>query len=182
MKSDSTDSIVEPVDFPDDHTAVLNDMKSGAAHLLDPTVSPAKPSSLDMQVRFSTVSPGGRLVAYQGFDNRILAMSFPQNGDRFQIASAGVEPLWLSDSEILFRSGIAWYSSHVNPATGEPTGTPVLWGRDPRFADTSGWSNRPSHDGGIIYAQGPPQSTARFIRVIPDWANQMKAAVDSVNR
>jgi hypothetical protein len=111
-----------------------------------------------------------------------MVTSFPPRPERIQIASTGVEPMWLSDSEILFRSGISWYSARVSSATGELTASPALWGKDPRFSDTSGWSNRSSYDGGIIYAQGSPQSSARFIRVIPGWVNQMKAAVDSVNR
>jgi serine/threonine-protein kinase len=172
----------EPIDFPDDHTVLLYDVRSGASHLMDPTVRPAKLDSLDLQGRFLIVSPNRKLVAYQTNDSRIMVTSFPPKSDRAQVASPGVEPMWLSDSEILFRDGISWYSARVNPVTGEPTGTLVLWGKDPRFSDTAGWSNRSSYDGSIIYAQGPVQSSARFIRVIPDWVNQMKAAVDSVNR
>jgi serine/threonine-protein kinase len=182
LTDDPTKPFSEPVDFPDDHHVLAYDTRTGVSQLFDPSVHPAKLDPLDLQVRFAIVSPGGKFVAYQGRDNRIMVTSFPPKSDRFQVASDGVEPMWLSDSEILFRSGISWYSSRVNPLTGEPTGTPELWGKDPRFSDTSGWSNRASHDGGIIYAQGPPQSTARFIRVVPDWINQMKAAVDSVNR
>jgi hypothetical protein len=172
----------EPVDFSDEHTAIVYDIRKGFTRLLDPSARPARVDSLDLQVRFASVSPGRRLVAYQTDDSRIMVTSFPPKPERIQIASAGVEPIWLSDSEILFRSGISWYSSRVNPVTGEPAGTPVIWGKDPRFSDTAGWSNRPSHNGGIIYAQGPTQSSARFIRVVPDWVNQMRAAVDSVNR
>lgn len=182
LTDDPAKPFSEPVDFPDDHTVIAYDVRTGITQLIDPTVRPPKPAPLDMQVRFAIVSPGGKLVAYQDPDSRIMVTSFPPTSERIQIASAGVEPMWLSDSEVLFRSGISWYSSRVNPVTGEPTGTPELWGKDPRFSDTAGWSNRSSHDGGIIYAQGPPQSTARFIRVIPNWVNQMKAAVDSVNR
>ncbi|HTO72652.1 MAG TPA: hypothetical protein VMJ30_02485, partial [Gemmatimonadales bacterium] len=72
--------------------------------------------------------------------------------------------------------------AHVNPETGEPTGAPTYWGWDPRFSDTSGWSNRPSHDGGIIYVEGPAETTTTFLRVIPGWVATLKAAVDSANR
>ena len=40
--------------------------------------------------------------------------------------------------------------------------SPVLWARDPRFSDTAGWSNRASHDGGIIYMQEPAQRSASY--------------------
>jgi hypothetical protein len=39
-----------------------------------------------------------------------------------------------------------------------------------------------SWDCGIIYVQGPEQSSARDLRVVPNWVAQMKAAVDSVGR
>jgi hypothetical protein len=172
----------EPIDFPDEQTVILYNLRTGVTQRFDPTVRPVKLESIDLQGRFVIVAPGTRLVAYQTFDSRIMVTTFPPKPERIQIASSGVEPVWLSDSEILFRSGNSWYSSRVNPVTGEPSGAPVLWGKDPRFSDTSGWSNRDAHDGGIIYAQGPQQSSARFIRVIPNWVNQMKAAVDSVNR
>ena len=172
----------EPVDFPDEHTVILYDTRTGAAQRMDPTVRPPKLDKLDLQGRFIIASPGSKLIAYQTYDSRIMVTTFPPRPERAQVASEGVEPMWLSDSEILYRSGVSWYSSRVNPLTGEPIGTPLFWGRDPRFSDTAGWSNRAAHDGGIIYAQGPAQSSARFIRVIPDWVNQMKAAVDSVNR
>jgi hypothetical protein len=83
---------------------------------------------------------------------------------------------------VVYRSGVSWYSSHVNPSTGETTGSPTLWGRDPRFSDTAGWSNRVSWDGGIIYVQGPEQSSAHYLRVVPNWVAKMRAAVDSVGR
>ena len=182
LKYDTSKSFGEPIDFVDDHTVLLNDIRTGNSRVMDLTAHPARPDSIDLQSRFAIVSPDKKLIAYQSADSRIMVTSFPPRPERIQIASTGVEPMWLSDSEILFRSGISWYSARVNPATGELTASPALWGKDPRFSDTSGWSNRSSYDGGIIYAQGSPQSSARFIRVIPGWVNQMKAAVDSVNR
>jgi len=98
------------------------------------------------------------------------------------VSSDGVEPLWLSSTEVLYRSGVSWYQVQLNPATGEPVGAPSFWGRDPRFTDTPGWSNRPSRDGGIIYLQGPAQVSTSYLRVIPNWVRQMKAAVDGANR
>ena len=103
-------------------------------------------------------------------------------GRRWQLASEGVEPLWLSATEVLYRSGVSWYVVRINPETGEPTGAATLWATDSRFSDTSGWSNRPSHDGGIIYVEGPSQTGTSYLRVIPNWVAQMKASVDAANR
>jgi hypothetical protein len=93
-----------------------------------------------------------------------------------------VEPIWLSPYELLYRFGAVWYVARVNPETGEPLGAATLWARDPRFSDTSGWSNRPAHDGGILYVQSPEQANPTFLRVIPNWVDQMKRAVAEANR
>jgi hypothetical protein len=98
------------------------------------------------------------------------------------VGTGGVESLWLSATQLLYRAGVAWYLVRFDPATGEVVGSPTLWGRDPRFSDTAGWSNRLAWDGGIIYLRGPEQTTAHYLRVIPNWVTKMKAAVDSANR
>ena len=57
-----------------------------------------------------------------------------------------------------------------------------LWFRDLRFSDTQQRSHQLAPDGGLIYLQGGGQSTATYLRVIPDWVNQMTRAVDRANR
>jgi hypothetical protein len=138
--------------------------------------------SLGIEGRFAIISPGGKLVAYQSLDSRIMVTTFPPRAQRHQLAAAAVEPIWLSATEVLYRSGVTWYLARVDANTGELQGSATQWSRDPRFSDTAGWSNRESHDGGIIYAQAPQETTARYLRVIPNWVARMKAAVDSVNR
>ena len=133
--------------------------------------------------RFNSLSPNGKLILYQAMEgSRVIVTAFPKPGRRWQLASEGAEPLWLSATEVLYRTGVSWYLVRVHPETGEPTGAPTFWARDPRFSDTSGWSNRPSHDGGIIYVQGPSETSGGYLRVVPDWVRQMKAAVDAANR
>jgi serine/threonine-protein kinase len=174
--------VPEPIDFSNEHTVVAQDATKQFNFRFDPSVRPVRFDSIAVESRFATVSPGGKLICYQSIDGRIMVTTLPARPERAQIAAQGVEPLWLSSSEILYRSGVSWYLSHVDPETGEPAGAPTLWGRDPRFSDTAGWSNRVSQDGGIIYVQGPEESTARYLRVVPNWVSQMKAAVDSVER
>ena len=104
-------------------------------------------------------------------------------GQRHQlIAEGGVEPVWLSSTDLLFRTGVTWKIVHVDPATSETTGPPARWGSDPRFLDTPNWSNRPSRDGGIVYVENPVADDARFLRFIPDFVARMKVAVDAANR
>jgi hypothetical protein len=173
----------DPVDFHDDHLAVAQDWSAALAMRFDPSAPEPGLDTVLTGVRFTSVSPNGRLIAFQTLDgSRIVVASFPVPGRRWQIASEGVEPLWLSATEILYRKGVTWYLARINPETGEPLGEPTFWASDPRFSDTSGWSNRPSHDGGIIYVQGPAQTTATYLRVVPNWVARMKAAVDAANR
>jgi hypothetical protein len=146
----------------------------------DPTLAKPVFETLATGATFGSVSANGKLLSYQKQqENRIMVMGLGPGMRRWQVASVGAEPLWLSPSELLFRDGFSWYKVTVNPETGEPKGPPVFWARDPRFSDTSGWSNRPSYDGGIIYVQGPEQHGSTYLRVIPNWVTQMKAAVDS---
>ncbi len=53
---------------------------------------------------------------------------------------------------------------------------------DPRWVDTPGQSFTITPNGGIVYVQGPEQKPATFLRVIPNWVDQMKRAVDEANR
>lgn len=173
----------DPVDFHDDHSAVAQNWTASIVTRFDPSLASPKFDTVLTGARFASLSPNGRLISYQtAEESRIVVTSFPIAGRRWQLASEGVEPLWLSATEVLYRLGVSWYLARLNPETGEPVGAPTFWARDPRFSDTSGWSNRPSHDGGIIYVQGPAETSARYLRVVPDWVKQMEAAVDAANR
>jgi len=180
---DATLSSPDPVDYHDSHTALAQDWNGSIVMRFDPSVSKPVFDTVLTDARFASVSPNGKLIAYQSLEgSRILVTSFPVAGRRWQLASEGVEPVWLSATEVLYRSGTSWFLSRINPETGESTGAPVFWARDPRFSDTSGWSNRPSHDGGILYVEGPEETSTSYLRVIPHWVDQMKAAVDGAKR
>jgi serine/threonine-protein kinase len=173
----------DPVDLHDDHLVVAQNWAGSAALRFNPGLSHPTFDTILTGVRFTSVSPNGRLLLYQTLEGgRIEVTSFPVAGRRWQLASDGAEPLWLSATEVLYRKGVSWYLARVNPETGESSGAATFWARDPRFSDTSGWSNRPSHDGGIIYVEGPAETSTTYLRVVPGWVARMKAAVDSANR
>jgi hypothetical protein len=111
-----------------------------------------------------------------------MVTSHPTPGRRWQVAADGAEPQWLASGQLLYRVGATWFLAKIDPATGEPLGAPHPWGKDPRFSDTSGWSNRLSHDGGILYVQGPPITTGTHLRIVPGWVAQARAAVKEANR
>jgi hypothetical protein len=176
-------SAPDPVEYHDERTILAQDWSAAVAFRFDPTARPVRIDTLVTDAKFVNISPDGRRLAYQTNDaSRVIVASFPPGAERLQVATGGVESLWLSATQLLYRAGVSWYLVRFDPASGEVAGSPTLWGRDPRFSDTSGWSNVLSHDGGIIYVQGPEQITARYLRVVPNWVAQMKAAVDSANR
>ncbi len=94
-----------------------------------------------------------------------------------------MEPQWLSATELVFQSAIAgrFYKVEIDPTSSRPRGPPSLWFTDEGFADTAGESFAAVGDGSIIYKQAPSQRGSHF-RVIPDWVNLMKRAVDVANR
>jgi len=173
--------LADPMEYFDDHTVVATSLSTATAVIFDPLAHPVRLVPVATGARFTTLSPDRKLLAYQTTDGRVMVSTYPPGGEQAQVGR-GVEPLWMSNTTLMFRFGVSWFSVRVDPATGEAIGAATLFGRDPRFSDTSGWSNRLSHDGGIIYVQGPEQSAARYLRVIPNWVSRMKAEVDSVNR
>ena len=175
-------AVPDPVDYYDDRTAVAVDIPGQTAVTFDPTANPVRLDTIGKDVVFPSLSPNGNRLSYQTRDGRVVVTAYPSGSERIQVSARGAEPIWLSATELIYRVGSSWYVARLDATTGEPGGTPVLWGKDPRFSDTSGWSNRPSRDGGIIYLQGPEKSTAGYLRVVPNWVSKMKAAVDSAAR
>jgi WD40 repeat protein len=169
-------------DLHDTRTAIAQNWAGSITLRVDPGVKPIRFDTLITGSRFASISPNGKLFVYQTMEGQVIITSFPVPGRRRQVATAGVEPLWLSPTTVIYRSGVSWYTVRVDPETGEAQGAPTFWARDPRFSDTAGWSNRLSHDGGIIYLEGPEQTTASYLRVIPNWVQQMKGAVDAAGR
>ena len=155
----------------------------GSIVRFDPMGSPVRLDTIASGPYFTSVSPDGRRLLFSvSAGSRVVVSAMPPSAWERQIAANAVEPLWLSDSEVLYRSGVTWHMARIEPATGEPTGDTAVWGSDPRFSDTFGWSNRPSWDGGIIYLQGPRRTDATYLRVVPHWIGTMRAGVDGANR
>jgi hypothetical protein len=165
-----------------DGFVVAQELATFAAVRFDAAARPVRLDTIDTGTRFPTIAPDGKHLARTDERGRVFVTGFPGRGRQWQVTADGSEPLWMSSTELLFRSGVAWYLARIDPATGELRGAPTLWARDPRFSDTAGWSNRPSHDGGIIYLQGPEEVSATYLRVIPNWVETMKRAVDAANR
>ena len=74
-----------------------------------------------------------------------------------------------------------FFEVSVDSATGEMQGTPRPYYSDPRIVQTIGASHVPVANGGMMYVQGPAQTTATYLRVVPHWVEKMKRAVDSAD-
>ena len=183
LAGDSASVAFDVVDFPNDRELIGQNWRWSLVYRTDPTTTPLRLDTLITEARFLTVAPGGRLMAYMNVvGTSIVVTSHPTPGHRWQVAADGAEPQWLAPGQLLYRVGATWFLAKLDPATGEPLGTPQTWGKDPRFSDTSGWSNRLSHDGGILYVQGPPITSGTYLRIVPGWVAQARAAVKEANR
>ncbi len=122
-----------------------------------------------------------QLIAARADQHR-WAQSFERQSSDVLTLQAELASVWLSSSEVLYRSGATWHTVRIDPATGEPEGPASPWGTDPRFSDTFGWSTRPDWHGGIVYLENPEDTHATYFRVVPDWVARMERAVDEANR
>ena len=181
--ADSASTVPDPMDFTLPGTLIANQSGSWVTFRIDISTRPIRIDTLATTAAFASASPDGRrMVFMSGMLERVMTSSFPPGTVQTQAGVGGVEPMWLSNTEVLYRLGVSWYLVRLDPVTGEVIGAPTLWGRDVRFADTPGWSNRLSHDRGIIYVQGSDPDHANSIRLIPNWVSQMKRAVDAANK
>jgi serine/threonine-protein kinase len=182
MSSDNGGPVHDALDFFDDRTILARDTRGAGVYQIDISARPVKIDTLLTDAYFTTVSPDRKLLAWQNaLANQVFVGAYPLGAKRQQIGSGAVEPVWLSPTELVYRSHVTWYKVRIDPASGE-AGAPTLWARDMRFLDTPGWSNRSSRDGGILYSQSLPQADVRYLRFIPDFVQRMKRAVDEANR
>jgi tRNA A-37 threonylcarbamoyl transferase component Bud32 len=173
-----------PLDFHSSSRVLARAGNIGSLVVFDPTNRPVRFDTIPgADGGFVMMSPSGRHLLFSISEgSRVMVAPWPLSALQRQVAANSVEPLWLSDREVLYRSGVTWHVAPLDPVTAEPVGASRVWGSDPRFSDTFGWSNRPSWDGGIIIQRGPPGTSASYLRVIPNWVAQMKRAVDEANQ
>ena len=173
----------DAVDFSDDSTILARDTRIPSVYRLRISGHAVRIDTLSKDAIYMTRSPDGARVAWHTAQtNQLFVGPFPRGTQQQQVAVGGVEPIWLSPTELLYRSGVTWYSARFDRVSGALIGAPSVWARDPRFVDTPGWSNRPSWDGGIIYSQSPEQTDSHYLRFIPDFITRLKAAVDGAAR
>ena len=135
--------------------------------------------------RFPNLSPDGRLLLFSRISNgELLITPFLSRANLSPVTNAEViEGRWASMTTVRFRSSFAgaWFDVTVDSSTGRVRTGPRLFFRDTRYEDTPGWSHLAVPNQGMIYVRSSARTTAAFLRVVPNWVEKMKRAVDSVD-
>jgi serine/threonine-protein kinase len=163
----------------------------GGAVIVDPTRTPATVDSLGLPAFFVSLSPDRRWIAYQSPGvTGVHLEPWPKRDRHYLVDAEGTEPRWASDTELVFLSqyraagviAASVYRTRIDPDARSPVGSRELIVRDPRFADTPGWSTATTPGGELVYLQSPSENLGFYLRVIPRWVDEMKRAVDAANR
>jgi hypothetical protein len=159
--------------------------------IVDPTRTPATVDSVGILAFFVSLSPDRRWIAYQipGVTG-VHLQPWPARDRRYLVDADGTEPRWASSTELVYLSqyraagviAASVYRARIDPKARSPVGSRELIVRDPRFADTPGWSTATTPNGELIYLQSPSENLGFYLRVIPGWVGRMKRAVDAANR
>jgi eukaryotic-like serine/threonine-protein kinase len=166
-------------------------LAQGRPKIVDPTRVPATIDSIDLKAYFVSISPDRRWIAFQAPGvTGVHLQPWPALDRRFLVDAEGAEPRWASNSELVYLSmyraagviAASVYRTRIDPAASSPVGAKELIARDPRFADTPGWSLATTPLGELIYLQSPSENVGFYLRVIPGWVSQMKRTVDAANR
>jgi hypothetical protein len=159
--------------------------------IVDPTRVPATIDSISLRTYFVSISPDRRWIAFQAPGvTGVHLQPWPALDRRYLVDADGTEPRWASSSELVYlsmyrASGViaaSVYRTRIDAAASSPVGAKELIARDPRFADTAGWSLATTPLGEVIYLQSPSENLGFYLRVIPNWVSGMKRAVDAANR
>ncbi|UCC24146.1 MAG: protein kinase [Gemmatimonadales bacterium] len=163
-----------------------------SAFLVNPSTDPVQVDTVPVNAFFLSLSPDRRWLAWQSPGAPgVQLQSWPSLDRRYTVSQQAAEPQWLANGDLVFYEtlppgeageGFPFYRVPVDVSREPPVGEPELLFRDPRFADTPGWSFAPDAEGGLIYLQGPAENLVHYVRVIPGWVDRMKAAVDEANR
>jgi hypothetical protein len=131
-----------------------------------------------------SLSPDSRWLAFSvgSAGGPLVVEPFPASGERFEVTTRGFEPMWLSERMMVYNGLGTMYRVPIDASSARPVGEPQPWFSDPQYKDTAGPSFLVTPDGGLMYLQGISENSASYLRVIPNWVEEMKRAVDQANR
>ncbi len=70
----------------------------------------------------------------------------------------------------------------VTPSAKPPVGRRRRWLLPQEFRRTAGQAFTLSPDGRVVYVRGAAEVPVRCLRIIPQWVDRMKCAVEAANR
>jgi hypothetical protein len=153
--------------------------------LIDPTVDPARVDSLGFESFFLATSPDRRWLAVQRLGAPgVRLQPWPARDRQWLVDADGFEPLWRSSTGLVYTTVTrgAFFEVTIDPAAENPIAARDQIVDDPRFIDTPGWSYAFAPDGDLLYLRAPEEHPGYYVRLVPGWVEQMKAAVDAANR
>jgi hypothetical protein len=174
-----------------DFLLVGSSSPQSGAMIVNPTRTPATVDSVGINAFFVSISPDRRWVAYQNLGvTGVHLQPWPALDRRYLVDADGTEPRWASSTELVYLSqyraagviAASLYRTRIGANASAPVGSRELMVRDPRFADTPGWSLALTTGGELIYLQSPTENSGFYVRAIPGWVDRMKRAVDAANR
>lgn len=137
---------------------------------------------------FAFPSADGRWIGYaDAAFTQAWIEPLPRDGRRYQVGSGNLEdPQWLSDSEFgipLADGGrVRIERVTIDPRASPPARNRGVWAEAPDYRNTNGPSFATARGGGVIYLRGAADRPTSYLRVVPDWVDRMKKAVDGANR
>ena len=166
-------------------------MTGGAVMMIDPTKDPARVDTLSLYTNFVAISPDRKWIAYtkQGATG-VSVQPWPAMDRKYTVDVMGREPLWHGANELVYFSYVGGKGSpsqtfnrvRMNGPADSPMGAREVLFTDPRFVDTPGWSHSVMPGGDAVYLQATAENLGYYVRVIPNWVQAMKRAVDAANR
>jgi eukaryotic-like serine/threonine-protein kinase len=166
-------------------------MTGGANMIVDPTTDPARIDTLPLRSNFASISPDRKWIAWtpQGATG-VSVQPWPAMDRKYTVDAMGREPLWHGANEMVYFSYVddkgvpsqTFYRVRVEGPADAPIGKREVLFTDPRFVDTPGWSHSVMLGGEIVYLQATAENLGYYVRVIPNWVQAMKRAVDEANK
>jgi hypothetical protein len=150
-----------------------------------------RPATLDTllpDASFVRPSPDGRWIAYSNREfTAVWLEPLPRDGRRYQVAAGAMDEVhWLSSSELVISTddarGVGIERVAVTSSANPPVGSRRRWLQPQEFRRTAGQAFTLSPDGRVVYVRGAAEVPVRYLRVIPQWVDRMKRAVDVANR
>ena len=166
-------------------------MAGGTNMIIDPNTDPPRVDSLTLRANFVAISPDRKWIAYTppGATD-VSVQPWPTMDRKYTIDPMGREPLWNGANELVYFSYVGdkgspsqtFHRVRMNGPANSPVGTREVLFTDSRFVDTPGWSHAIMPGGDAVYLQTTAENLGYYVRVLPNWVQEMKRAVDAANK